>query len=131
MTSTATEVAAEPKYRMQVSRLTIDKLGIKLYDRVTDRAIRLPSSSADQASTSSADQRHGYSPVNIMNRRTADSLGSTVDTASARDLICVDHPVSIASHTASSGCRCRTDDGTKANADTSREAPSATSHPLK
>lgn len=64
-----------------------------------------------------------------MNRRTVDSRGSTVDTDNARASICVDQPVSIASHTASSGCKCRTLDGTSASADTSRDPPSATPHP--
>ena len=31
----STAKSAEPKYRMTISRLTVDKLGVKLYDRIS------------------------------------------------------------------------------------------------
>src|SRR4051812_252058 len=40
-------VQAPPKYKMTISRLTIDKLGIKLYDRVTAVLAELIANSYD------------------------------------------------------------------------------------
>jgi hypothetical protein len=48
--------------------------------------------------------------VNAANRRTVATRDSTVPTASSRAACCAAQPRSIASNTASSGCRCTTED---------------------
>ena len=41
----------EPKYRMKISRLTVDRLGVKLYDRVSAVVAELVSNSYDADAT--------------------------------------------------------------------------------
>ncbi len=50
----AVKIAAKksaPKYRMKISRLTVDKLGVKLYDRVSAVIAELVSNSYDADAT--------------------------------------------------------------------------------
>src|SRR5690348_10492314 len=49
--ATKPKPAAQPKYRMRISRLTVDKLGVKLYDRVSAVIAELVSNSYDADAT--------------------------------------------------------------------------------
>jgi hypothetical protein len=44
-------VATKPKYIMRISRLTVDKLGVKLYDRVSAVLAELVANSYDADAT--------------------------------------------------------------------------------
>src|ERR1700682_2791359 len=49
--ATKPKTAAAPKYRMRISRLTVDKLGVKLYDRVSAVIAELVANSYDADAT--------------------------------------------------------------------------------